>query len=236
MSISAPKMTIKSHFPWPIKALFAVAVIALGGASAMWMVDFGRQLTGHDPAINLQQVQALNTQVKDLTVERDRYSTIVNAAESQANIDKAMQAQLSTQITALETDNAKLKEDLAFFEGLLPTAMGNQGVAIQRLSLEQPAATQLRYRLLVMQGGKGGRDFSGNLQLAVTMVVGGKNVVVNYPEQSASPSEKASFKLDFKYYQRVDGVLTLPDGAAVKTLQAKVLEGGRVQVQESAHL
>ncbi len=236
MSISAPKMTIKSHFPWPLKAIFWVAVIGFGGACAIWMYDSARHFTGSNSALDRQQLQSLSEQVKSLTVERDQYSTIANAAESQATIDQATQSQLSAQIAAMESENTKLKEDLAFFEGLLPTAMGNQGLAIQRLSLELQAPTQLRYRLLVMQGGKVGRDFSGNLQLAVTAMVQGKSVLLNFPAQNASVSDKAGFKLDFKYYQRVDGILTLPDDAVVKSLQAKVLVNGQTQVQESAQL
>ena len=236
MSISAPRMTIKSHFSWPLRAVLLAVVIGLGGVIALLAYDFGRHFTGFNSADSTRQVSDLTVKVANLTAERDRFSSVVDAAESQANIAQATQAQLSKQIATLEAENAKLKEDLAFFEGLLPTATGNQGIAIQRLSLELVTPTQLRYRSLIMQGGKVGHDFVGDLQVLVTAVVRGKNVVLTYPEQNSNPNDKAGYLLDFKYYQRVDGVLTLPDGATVKTVQAKVLEKGQERAQQSAHL
>jgi hypothetical protein len=236
MSISARRMTIKSHSPWPLKAVFLAALIGLGGAIALLAFELGRNFTGFNSTTSTQQVSDLMVKVASLTAERDRFSNVVDAAESQANIAQATQTQLSKQIATLETENVKLKEDLAFFEGLLPTATGSQGIAIQRLSIELVTPTQLRYRSLIMQGGKVGRDFVGDLQVLVTAAVRGKNVVLTYPEQNTNPNDKAGFGLDFKYYQRVDGVLTLPDGATVKSLQVKVLEKGQLRAQQSTHL
>lgn len=235
MSISAPRMTVKSHFPWPLKALFLIVVLGFGGAIAMWMYDLGRDFTGHSPGVSKQQLADLNEKVSSLTAERDRFSTTVNAAESRMNIEKAAQEQLSQQIKALEAENAKLKEDLAFFEGLLPNATGNQGIAIQRLTAELQTPTQLRYRMLIMQGGKA-PNFTGDVQLLVTAMVAGKSTVLTFPGASATAADKAAYKLDFKYYQRVEAELTLPEGAVVKAIQAKVMDKGQMRAQQTTNL
>jgi len=235
MSISAPKMTVKSHYPWPLKALFLVLVLGFGGAVAMWIYDLGRDFTGHSPMVSKQQLADLNEKVNTLTAERDRFSSTVNAAESRLNIEKAAQEQLGQQIKVLETQNAKLKEDLAFFEGLLPNATGSQGITIQRLTAELLTPTQLRYRMLIMQGGKGA-NFVGNVQLLVTATVAGKSTVLIFPGASATAAEKSASQLDFKYYQRVEAELTLPEGAVVKAIQAKVMEKGQIRAQQTSNL
>ena len=235
MSISAPKMTVKSHYPWPLKALFLVLVLGFGGAIALWIYDLGRDFTGHSPVVSKQQLADLNEKVGALTAERDRFSSTVNAAESRLNIEKAAQEQLGQQIKVLETENAKLKEDLAFFEGLLPNATGSQGITIQRLTAELLTPTQLRYRMLIMQGGKGA-NFVGNVQLLVTATVAGKSTVLIFPGASATAAEKTASQLDFKYYQRVEAELTLPEGAVVKAIQAKVMEKGQMRAQQTSNL
>ncbi|MDB5768550.1 MAG: hypothetical protein JWQ61_3364 [Collimonas fungivorans] len=235
MSISAPKMTVKSHYPWPLKALFLVLVLGFGGAIALWIYDLGRDFTGHSPVVSKQQLADLNEKVGVLTAERDRFSSTVNAAESRLNIEKAAQEQLGQQIKVLETENAKLKEDLAFFEGLLPNATGSQGITIQRLTAELLTPTQLRYRMLIMQGGKGA-NFVGNVQLLVTATVAGKSTVLIFPGASATAAEKTASQLDFKYYQRVEAELTLPEGAVVKAIQAKVMEKGQMRAQQTSNL
>lgn len=235
MSISAPRMTVKSHVPWPLKALFLVLVLGFGGAIAMWVYDLGRDFTGHSPVVSKQQLADLNEKVGGLTAERDRLSSTVNAAESRLNIEKAAQEQLGQQIKVLETENAKLKEDLAFFEGLLPNATGKQGITIQRLTAEMLTPTQLRYRMLIMQGGKG-PSFIGNLQLLVTAMVAGKSTVLTFPGPNATATEKAVSQLEFKYYQRVEAELTLPEGTVVKAIQAKVMEKGQLRAQQTSNL
>lgn len=115
MSISAPKMTIKRHMPWPLRAVFLAVVVGLGGAMAMWAYDLGRNnFAGLNPDGMRDQVAALKEQVKKLSAEREQLSTSANAAESQLNIERSAQAQLAGQIKTLVAENNKLKEDLSF--------------------------------------------------------------------------------------------------------------------------
>lgn len=233
-SISAPKMTIKSHLPWPLKVALIGIVLGLSGAVAMWTYDLGRSFAGFSPGATKEQLASFKEQIDKLSAERDQFSTTVNAAESQRNIERSAQKQLAMQVKVLEAENAKLKEDLAFFESLLPSDTGSQGVAIRRLKTDIIGSHQLRYRLLVMQGGKGGRDFVGNLQFVVTIVRGGKSAMMIFPSGNSDDANK--FKLEFKHYQRLEGILILPEDATIKTVQARVLEKGQIRAQQSANL
>lgn len=234
LSVSAPKMRIKTQMSWPLRLVFLAAVLGLGGALSMWMYDLGRSLTGFNPSATKEQLANYRDEIEQLRLERDQFSTTVNSAESQLNIERSAQKQLLMQVKGLEADNSKLKEDLAFFESLLPADTGAQGVSIRRLKTESTAANQVRYRLLIMQGGKGDREFVGNLQLAVTVLQNGKSAIMVFPDPKNGDADK--FKLGFKHYQRVEGVLTLPDGVVARIVQAKVLEKGQVRVHQSANL
>lgn len=227
-------MAVRTQLPWPLRLAFGASIFALGVILAMWLFDLGQDLTSTDPDNARAQLSQYKNQVEKLSEERDRYSATVNAAESQLNIERSAQKQLAAQVKALESENIRLKEDLAFFESLLPTATGSQGVAIRRLKIDLINPNQIRYRLLIMQGGKGDREFVGNLQLAVTAMHGGKSAMMVFPEGISSELNK--FKLGFKHYQRVEGVLTLPEGASVKQVQARVLEQGQIRAQQSVNL
>lgn len=231
MSVSSPKMTIRTRTPWPMRLLI-VAIAALAGAAAMWAYGSGKFMPAN-PDNARAQLALYKEQLDKVTVERDQLSTTANAAESQLNIERSAQKQLATQVKTLEADNTRLKEDLAFFESLLPNATGPVGISIRRLKIDQIAPNQLRYRLLIMQGGKGDRRFVGSLQLMVTTLQDGKSAMMTFP---AAPAEQDKFKLSFMHYQRVEGVLTLPEGAATKLVQARVLENGQVRAQQAANL
>jgi hypothetical protein len=236
MSISAPKMTIKSHLPLSIRIVFMVIGLAVVSAIAYFVFNQEQGFKAFSPGADNERIAALAQQVKQLTEERDSYSSTVNASESQRNIQKAAEDQMATQTKSLETENAKLKEDLAFFESLLPTNIGVQGITIQRLKAELAGSDQLRYRLLVMQGQNPGgvHVFVGNLQLSVTVLQQGQTKLITFP--TAGSSDAADFSLSFKYYQRLEGDLTLPEGATIKSVQARVLEKGQLRAQQVVNL
>jgi cell division protein FtsB len=234
MSVSAPKMTIKTQMPWAMRMLLAILAIGLGGAIALWIYEGSRGLADVRTDNAREKIAQYKDQLEALKTERDQFSTTVNAAESQLNIERSAQKQLAAQVKNLESENRQLKEDLAFFESLLPNATGPQGVSIRRLKVDLIAPNQLRYRLLIMQGGSGEPRFIGNLQLALTTLQDGKNAMMTFPD--STPVEQEKFKLSFKYYQRVEGVLTLPEGVSTKMVQARVLEKGQMRAQLATNL
>ena len=235
MSISAPKMMIRSQLPLPLRFLFWVLVLGVAGVIALWAYDMGRSFAGLAPSAD-KQVEELHTRVKQLELDRERLSSQLTAAESEINIERAAQKPLQDQIKNMEVENTKLKEDLSFFESLLPTNTGAKGLSIQRFALELVNPNQVRYRILVTQGGgkRDKREFFGQLQLVVTVLQDGTSAMITFPKDRSADAEKYSFR--FKHYQRLEGVLTLPPGVAIQSVQARILERGQVRAQQSASL
>jgi hypothetical protein len=224
-------MTIKSHIPWPLRVAIIGFMVVIGTAVVMWTYDLSRSA-----AIGGPDRQQLMETLDELGAERDRLSSAVNASESRLNMERAAQRQLAAQVRSLEAENIRLKEDLAFFESLLPANTGAPGVAIRRLKVDVIGPNQLRYRLLVMQGGKASNHFVGSLQLVVTVVQEGKSAMIIFPEGNSGEAERVRFKLGFRHYQHLDGILTLPEGSVVKSVQARVLEKGQIRAQQSVNL
>lgn len=234
LSVAAPRVSIRHHLPWPLRLLLLTIVLGLAGAIALATYDLGRKLTGRSDAISPAQVSELHERLAQATAERDRFSGSVDAAESQLQIERTAQQQLATQVKTLLAENARLKEDLAFFEKLLPSSTGAAGISIQRLVVESIAPNQLKYRLLVMQGGKGGHEFIGNLQLTVSVVREGKSAMIVFPDTKSADGDR--YKLAFQHYQRMEGTLNLPEGVTVQSVQARILEKGQLRTQQSAKL
>ena len=232
-SISAPKMTVKTDFSWPLKVAFLGVALGLSAAIAMWAYDLGRGFKAFGLAPSKQEFAESQEKIETLLLENEGFSSKVNAAESQMNIERSAQKELAEQIKILLSENAKLKEDLTFFESLLPADTG-KGITIRRLSVELIASNQLRYRLLLMQGAKGGRNFVGDLQFTVSVVQANKTAMMVFPQGNAGEANK--LKVSFKHYQRVEGILTLPEGVSATAVQARVLEKGQIRAQQSANL
>jgi hypothetical protein len=129
-----------------------------------------------------------------------------------------------------------LREDLAFFESLLPAAAGapkGTGLVIRsfRVQAADDAANVMRYRLLVQQQGKPERDFVGAVQMTVSFLQGGRPFTLTVPAPSA-PDDPA-LGLSFRHYQRVEGLFTLPAGAVARSVQVRIVANGEVRIQQA---
>ena len=140
-------------------------------------------------------------------------------------------------IVALQAENAQLKEETAFFEKLLGSATaGKNGLAVQRLQAERETADSYRFRALVVQG-SAEAAFKGRLSMTATLITdNNKRVTLNLPEEQADLVP--SLGLDFKTYQRVEGLIKVPANAQLKTLLVRVVPAGSAtpKAQQSLQL
>ena len=235
--ISAPKLAIKTHVAWYWRAVAVVVLLSISLALAEWVYDAGRSIAGFDSRTSSQALADLKARVVELETELTVVRGVASAADSNLKIERVAQQQLGQQVRALESENAALKQDLAFFEGLLPDSIGGeQGVRINRFRIEPGnLAGQYRYRLLVIHSAtRTQKEFRGNLQIVLKVQEGGRDVMISFP--SESDTEKQRYRLDVKHFQRAEGMLSIPSGAVLKSAEARILQDGVVRVRQTINL
>lgn len=208
-----------------------LVLLLIVGALAFWTYGLGRGTNSLGDGISAQEAQRLEAQAASARAERDKAANGLSTAENQLAMERAAHQQLAAQVHSLTAENARLEEDLEFFDSLLPSGPASEGLSIRRLKVELLPPNQLRYRLLIMRRGNAAQDFKGSLSLVLAVNQAGKPAVLAFPgkEDKVEP-----FQLAFKRYQRIEGILTLPEGVQPKSVQARVLENGKVRVQQSA--
>lgn len=225
--ISAPKMTVRTHVAWYWRWLGMIVALSASIALAAWMYDAGRRFAGFDRGEIEQELSQLRVDVAKLQNEAQRLRSIADASESRLKIEQSAQAQLVSQVKGLEALNARLKEDLAFFENLTP--VGDK-LSIHRLRVERDTLPgEYRYRLLVLQGGKRDRMFQGSLQLVVSVQQESGSAMIVIPDKSSASNPM--YRLGFKYFQRVEGTFLVPPKAKVLAVEVRVLETGSNQTR-----
>ncbi len=227
LSISAPRMIVRSHLPWPLR--WAVLALALGfsAALALWAFEFGRDIAGLD-RLGQTELTELRAEVVVLRAERDSAQSVANTVESLLKTERTAQQSLAMQLKALESENLALKGDLGFFERLLP-AGDSPGLVVRGLQAEVVGAGQLRFQLLVMQQGKAITDFKGRYDLTLSGQVDGR--------AWSQPLAGGPRSLQFRQYQRVDGLLEFPAPAVVQGIQVKVVDAqGSVRATQDIRL
>ena len=213
MSISAPRMIVRSHLPWPVR--WAVLALAFGfsAALALWAFEFGKDIAGLERGAKEELVQ-LRAEVQRLRSDSERVQSIANTADSLLKTERATQDKLTQQLRQAEAEVMALKADLGFFERLLPSS--GEGLAVRGLQAELVQPGQLRYQLLLMQSGKSPAEFKGRYDLQASGTLDGR------PWTLALPAGPQAISL--KQYARVEGRFDHPTAAVVKTVQVRVLD------------
>ena len=215
LTISSPRMAVRSALPWPVRWMVGAVMLGFSAAIGLWAFEFGKNIAGLDTNAK-DELKLLREEAVQLRQDRDKAQTIANTSGSLLTADKAAQEKMTAQLKQLESDNRLLRDDLGFFEKLLP-AGGADGVAIRGLQAELLSASQLKWQVLVIQPVKNAPDFNGKMEITFNGMLAGKPWTATLPGGTQD--------LQFRQYRRIEGVLDLPPQAVVKTVTAKVVEG-----------
>ncbi|MES2632179.1 MAG: DUF6776 family protein [Pseudomonadota bacterium] len=226
LTISAPRMAVRSAMPWPLRWAGVAIVLGFCAAISLWAFEFGKTIAGLETGAR-EELQRLRGDAAKLREERDKAQSVLNTSHSLITAERTTQERLMAQIKMLELENRALRDDLGFFERLLPSS-GSDGLAIRGLHAEVVAGTQLKWQILVMQPAKNAAEFKGKLDINVSGLLNGKPWTMELPG-GAQP-------LQFRQYRRIEGMLVLPDQAVVKNVSAKIMEGAATRAVQSVKL
>jgi hypothetical protein len=214
LSVSAPRMIVRSHLPWPLRWAVAALMLGFSAALALWAFEFGKDIAGLDRT-SKRELAELRVEVERLRSENERAVSVANTAESVLRGPLGTQERLAQTVRQLEGETQSLKADLGFFERLLPTT--SEGLAIRGLKAESVMPGQMRYQMLVMQSGKGVPDFSGRYEVSLAGTIGGKS-------WTTDPEAISRGKMTVRQYSRVEGEIAYPADASVKSVQVRVID------------
>jgi hypothetical protein len=209
--------------------------IVLGFCSAigLWAFEFGKDIAGLDSSSKAELVQlrvevaSLRSELVQAKAERDAAQSVANTADTLVTAEKASRDMLIAQAKQLEVENNSLRDDLGFFERLIPAGTVD-GLSIRGLQADVATPGTLKWQALVMQPGRNTQEFNGRLEVTFAGSVNGR------PWSTTLPNGPVPIKI--RQYGRMEGELTLPDGAVVKSVTARVLEGSKVRATQSIKL
>jgi len=219
LTISAPRVAIRSALPWPFRWLALAVVLGFCAAVALWAFEFGKSIAGLD-TVSHEELARLRAELAQLREAGQEQQTVVNSAQSLLVAERAAKEGLAAQVRQLEADNRGLREDLGFFEKLIPAGK-TDGLEVRSLQAEVLPGLQLRWQVLVIQARRNAPEFNGRLELVLAGTQDGRPWTQTRPAQGQP--------LQVRQYRRVEGLLELPQGAVVKTVTARVLEGTAVR-------
>ncbi|MDT8363728.1 MAG: hypothetical protein RQ714_03650 [Nitrosomonas sp.] len=227
--ISAPVMVVRAHVSWYKRALVVMTGLLLVALLAYGAYEAGKETgkvnvngetsaTTTDPALE-QILEASNC----LKKYNETLCTQIADLIRQLQISNATRVDLAKQVKSLDEENERLREDLSLFQRLIS---GNDDAAdgelvIHRFSLEPSQIPgEYLYTLLLAQGGKRLKNFTGNLEFAVELTQDGEKKLIALVDENASKA----FPVDFRYYHRLEKSFQVPAETIVENLQVRIFE------------
>ena len=233
LTISAPRMAVRSALPWPFR--WAVAAIVLGFCAAigLWAFEFGKDIAGLDKGSKEELVRLktdlaeAQTELVRIKEERDHAQSIANTAGTLVTTEKTSFERVQSQVKQLEAENRALRDDLGFFEKLIP-AGATDGVAIRGLQADIQDAATLKWQVLVIQSGRNAPEFNGQLTMEFAGIANGK------PWSAKLGAGPVPIKL--RQYGRLEGDFEIPAQVTIRSVTARVLDGTTVKATQSIKL
>lgn len=213
LSVSAPRMIVRSHLPWPLRWAVGAVMLGFSAALALWAFEFGKDLAGLD-RVAQQELARLKSEHAALRADHARVQAIADTADSLLRAERAAQERLAQQVRELEAERQKLRTELAFFENLLPA--NGEGLQLRRVMVEAEAPGRLRFQMLLMQPTKDAAEFVGRVEWVLAGHREGR------PWQSVPTDGMRTLR--FRQHARVEGTLALPEDAVLQTVQVRVLD------------
>jgi hypothetical protein len=227
LSVSAPRMTIRSHLPWPLRWVVAALVLGFSAALALWAFETGKGIAGLNRN-DEQELAELRVEVARLRAENERAASVANTSESLLKAERTAQEKLAQSVRQLEAENQELKTNLAFFERLMPA--GPEGLSVRGVRTDVEIPGRLRFQMLLMQSGREPGEFAGRYEITLAGAIG------NRPWTGA-PLDGGRGDVKVRQYARVEGALSYPPEVTIRSVSVRVLDNrGTVRANHTQRL
>jgi len=205
-------VTVRAKQPWYWQWLIAFVLIMVGYLIGYW------QFTGGNYSGLVQSVNSLlrdNQQLEAKTVFRER----------QLQVERAAQRSLADELATLQDENMELKSELAFYRGILNESSASGELKLHSFKINRgKLPEQYEYQILLIQSGRHDRAVQGNLDLRFKFLKDGEEVTVPLTD---GISTTEPIKVNFKYYQRIDGSFVVPADISRPMVQLSLTEKGK---------
>ncbi|MCF6225696.1 MAG: hypothetical protein L3J22_05250 [Xanthomonadales bacterium] len=159
------------------------------------------------------------------------------------NAEKILLEQQSTIIRGannrlLETENeyqseiAQISSELAFYRRLAGAGGKLEGLTINKFMLQQTASERVaHFKLTLTQNLQKARTINGDIHILVRGTLANQPGLLNW--QSLHPENTQLPKFSFKYFQQVEGYLTLPQDFIPESVEITLKPEKKSRVQAS---
>lgn len=211
--MASRSVAVRTALPWYGLLGWRVGLVLLG-----YLIGYMQYSSG--------DVARLREQINKLALENRNMRTQSIHMESQRQVNQIVQGDLAKELALLQEENGKLKEDVGFYKNILEDRSSVEALKLHSFKVNKSARMGIyNFRLLLTQSGRHDKNVQCSLQLFLIGTQEGKSVAL--PVDIGAGAR--DLKINFKYYQSVEGSFSVPQGASINSVLAKVYMSGSAE-------
>ena len=212
-------ISVKRPGYWVMSALGVLLVV---GLSLWFSYEKGRVAGGYDSIASVEKVEELEQTIAEFQNEMAKLQSNNTALERNNHIEKDANRQVKETIVKLQDEILRLNEEVTFYRSIVSPEKSKRRLYIQDLQFVRKADGVFDYKITVTQRGNNTRVVRGIMRIVFDGQKDGQSQSIKI-EKMMTSRDKNKFKLGFKYFQRFQGTVKIPEGFTPSTLRIQVV-------------
>jgi len=201
--VVSPRARLNSRLALGMAAL--LGIVALGGS-----FEWGRRAAGYHASAAAETRDRLAARIRELDEENEALRWDLALLRTTGRVEQEGYQRVAGDLDDLQSQIAELKEQLAFYRGIMSPADGNSGLQVQTVQV-QPGQEDREYqlRLVLVQAGRQSKRQKGTVHLGVVGDQAGESVTLPV---DAETGDDSGLHYSFQYFQILRHDVRLPRG------------------------
>jgi len=217
-------MVVVPYRPWK-RLFFTLALVAGVGVSALFGFAYGYYQTSQTQQTVQPDRAELVEEIELLRVENFDLNRQVAILDRTSVMDQRANEEVQDTISSLRDQVALLKQDITYYRSVVSEETEDTGLIISNWDINSTREDDLyRYKLVMRQQDADGDTFlTGHVN--VNLVGRQNEEFVTLPLRAVSAEQdQLDIRLRFKFFQNIEGELTLPEGFVPNLVQIAAVE------------
>jgi hypothetical protein len=204
-----------------------IAALAMAAVMIWGVFEWGRKAGGHDAIEAAKVRRALGEKVIDLEKSNEALRREIALMKAAGRVDSQAYGRVAQEIDDLQSQIAELKEQLAFYRGIMAPSEGRNGLQLETVQV-RPSDGERAFRvsLVLIQAGSQNRRVSGSVRAAVVGMGPQGATRIELQEQDGAGRE---LQFRFRYFQILEGDVELPESFDPERIEVRLDPDGKGQ-------
>lgn len=219
------RFRIQRYSPWRRRVILALGLVSL--FSICWFFYWlGAELSGYKNDQIVWELNVLRLKVAQLEDQRSQLLRQLALLQQSSDVEFKAYKEVKQSLSDMQTRMLELDEELSLYKSIVSTSELQRGLHLQDVRVIKAGEEGgFLYKLVLAQVRGNGRKAQGGVEIKIKGKQ--KGVTATYSLNDLSPQYLGDMSFSFKYFQRIEGKLSIPKGFLPISLEIEIKPKGK---------